>query len=53
MDLPPVERWCPTCQRIFQATVTVERSGQESTRVESPCPACGTEGDTLLRIPRL
>jgi hypothetical protein len=44
-----VERWCDKCDRLFRATVTLEREGEERTRRESPCPECGTPGRRLLR----
>jgi hypothetical protein len=44
-----VERWCPNCDKLFRATLTVERQGEESTRNESPCPDCGTPGRPSLR----
>jgi hypothetical protein len=28
---------------------TVERDGEETTRIESPCPTCGTPGDRRFR----
>jgi len=46
-----VERWCSNCKRVFEATLTSERAGDETTRNESPCPTCGEPGQTLLQRP--
>jgi endogenous inhibitor of DNA gyrase (YacG/DUF329 family) len=45
------QRYCPTCKKNYEATVTTERSGQEiSARHISRCPDCGTDGQMLMTI---
>lgn len=46
------DRWCPSCEKLFQATVvlTVTQDGKDKKRTssETPCPDCGTPGKRLI-----
>ena len=44
-----VEHWCPNCDKLFRADLTVDRRGKESTLIESSCPDCGLPGRPLLK----
>jgi hypothetical protein len=44
-----VERWCPNCKTVFPAKRIISRVGRETTVQETPCPTCGTKGETLLQ----
>jgi hypothetical protein len=47
-----VERKCPKCDKLFRAPPTVELQGEENTRIESPCPDCGTPGRAAAEVRR-
>jgi endogenous inhibitor of DNA gyrase (YacG/DUF329 family) len=44
-----VTRWCPRCEKLFEATKIIQRVGREATASETPCPTCGTPGQLLLQ----
>jgi RNase P subunit RPR2 len=45
-------RWCPKCEKVYEATIVTERTGGEmSSRTVSPCPDCGTDGQLLVDVP--
>ena len=42
------DRWCPRCQKQFQTTVVIEKSGEKRTTEETPCWSCGYKGERFL-----
>jgi hypothetical protein len=46
------DRWCPNCEKLFQATVVLimTQDGEDKVRksTETACPNCGTPGDRLI-----
>jgi hypothetical protein len=45
------DRWCPTREKPFLATVVIETSGGERRSEETLCPPCGRSGEPFLQIP--